>query len=202
MRFNNESDFPQPQNGQEYLHFPEGFDFIECFSAFTLIIPSKAHKWMYASIGNFMWLNPDLSRNEILKIVVSANSNRLESSLQESELESMIDTLSLKAWRGELDPVHSKQKRKIVFNTDLKLSGSRRKAIAREVIIDTKKNVSIMKLKCIIECWDFKTQGKITQRTMARIKGISKKTIEKYSKGFRELIDEKNADYKLKLGQA
>jgi hypothetical protein len=70
------------------------------------------------------------------------------------------------------------------------------KAVLKASLLKTEG--SLKKIKEIIDNWDFDKHGKITHRSMFQNHFISKKTVGKYWKHFKEIIKEKNNSYLFK----
>lgn len=194
MRFNNLSTLPQPKNNQPYITNINGWDYIECFRSYNKVMGTHRNKWMFASLNNLIYLNPEASDDEILDIALSANKNRILPKLSKDEINKMIDSLRKVQLNDEITPNY--MKRKIIFNSLMNFSGKERKILSLQANIEMKGELKRIKLYEIIESWDFNTYGKITQRSIIGCNaGIGKKAVEKYYSEFREYIKNLNDEF-------
>jgi hypothetical protein len=64
--------------------------------------------------------------------------------------------------------------------------------VCRDELCKRWSDISTSKLYSIIEAWDFEKMGLISQPKIYNNHGISKKTVEKYWKHFKEYVAELN----------
>jgi hypothetical protein len=119
--------------------------------------------------------------------------------IDEEQLHRVVDSVMKYKSDGTLQPHITKKKRKIVFAQDTKLSRLEKLEICREELCKRCSDISTMKLYSIIEAWDFEKMGQISQPKIYNNHRISKKTVEKYWKHFKEYVAEMN---KLNAGLA
>lgn len=196
FRFNNLADLPQPEANQKYIFNTDGWEYVECFVGYGNVTGSMRKKWMYASLINLIWLNELIEEDEILKIALSANENKIRPKFKEKEIKKMVNTLYLRNLEEELEPSYSNKK--IIFNESMELSGKERQKLALEANIQMKRNKKQLALYRILEDWNFEKCGKITQRAIIALKaGIGKKAVEKYYRVFKDYIDSRNDEFLL-----
>jgi hypothetical protein len=195
IRFNNLQDLPCPEPNEEYIFNKDGWNYIECFSGYGKFTDNVREKWMYASIINLIYLNPKITKNEIIAVAESANVNKLYPVLSEKEIYKMVDVLWRRNLLSSLKPLC--KRKKIIFNEAFNLSGEKRKLLSLQAINKMKCDRKMIDLYNIVESWDFHRNGKITQRAIIKLKaGIGKKAVEKYYRHFIGFINMLNFQFK------
>jgi hypothetical protein len=122
----------------------------------------------------------------------AVNERMCQIPLEKNEILHIIQSVFKYLRVGSLNPIYHKKKRKIVFNPDARLSKEEKLEICRQEIAQHRRGLSEQKLYDIIENWDFKQYGKITQRAIFLNHPVSKKTVGKYWNVLRDLVDEVN----------
>lgn len=80
-------------------------------------------------------------------------------------------------------------KRKILFNPFLNLTIEYKRAIIGSVIGNIRRNKTKDSIYKVIENWDFKTDGKLTQASLAKKANLGIATIKRYWKEFKDYLD-------------
>ena len=169
----------------------DGYEVIKCFIPMKKVTTNR-NKMLLSYCNNLVWLNPHLEHEGILKVMLSVNASACEPPVEVEQIQRVICSVLKYKADGTLQPHITKKKRKIVFAQDTKLSRLEKLEICREELCKRWSDISTMKLYSIIEAWDFEKMGQISQPKIYNNHGISKKTVEKYWKHFKEYVAELN----------
>lgn len=172
-----------------------GYEIVKCFMPFRKIT-NRRNNMLLSYCNNLVYLNPNITEEKILKILEAVNRKCCENPVDKNQLLRVITSV-LKYYKdGKLKPIYFRKKRKIVFNLQSGLSKEQKLEVCRNELSKRKKELSLQKLYDIIEQWEFKKHGIISQRKIYRNHPIAKKTVEKYWCNFKELVSEVNDSFK------
>lgn len=177
----------------DYVVNWDGYDNIKCFIPIKKI-DKKRNDTLIAYCSNLVYLNPEISFHQTYTILSKVNQIMCKTPVDEEHLNRLIKSVMAYKSAGKLKPIYFNKKRKIVFNKTSKLSREEKLEICRAEIIKHWKDISTDKLFNIIESWDFKKYGKISQRKIYNNHPINKKTVEKYWPLFKPLVKYLNVD--------
>ena len=91
-------------------------------------------------------------------------------------------------------PIINKERR-LLFNPDYDLSKKEKRRLTMQWVNTKRKEKSRRKIEQAILDWDFKERGKITQKSISKVTGQNKKTVEKYYPEFKSQIQFLNQEY-------
>ncbi len=180
----NELDF----KGKDYLVFPDEKTWIA-----TAYIPKSIGVGRRNSIlSSFSWqmraLNPHLSNKRFIKLIEAINSSCCLEPLGKKE----VSEIASKALAIEdIKPILNTPRR-IIFNPKCTLTNSEKRRIVNKITGTIRSKQTEKELKDIVQNWDKKLLGKITQKKLAEIASKNIKTIEKYYKHLKTEIRHKN----------
>lgn len=183
-------------DNKEYIADWQNIDFIECRLT-GKIKEGKRNKTLFAYGANLVYLNPTLTKEKLTAILHNVNISACDIPLEYKHIASMMSTLFKYKEEGTLKPLYKPKKRSIIFNPDAKLTYDEKMVIVHSVRKEKCAQTSTNKIYDIIENWDFTTHGTISQSKIIKNYSISKKTIEKYYKEFKDYIQELNMTHKL-----
>jgi hypothetical protein len=189
IRFDNLDDIEV--NGNYMVNW-EGYEYIRCFIPFRKVKKGNRNPALISYCNNLVYLNQHISFEKTLSIMNAVNERMCQIPLEKNEILHIIQSVFKYLRVGSLNPIYHKKKRKIVFNPDARLSKEEKLEICRQEIAQHRRGLSEQKLYDIIENWDFKQYGKITQRAIFLNHPVSKKTVGKYWNVLRDLVDEVN----------
>lgn len=188
VRFNNLDDY---QTDGDYVVNWEGMDYICCWLPYQ-----KKHINRNATLlsytGNLVYLNPWIPEQRLYDIISSVNERAFINPVSSEQLRRVIKSVRTYQQQGTLKPVYYKKPRKIIFNKHSGLSATDKMEIAISLNAEKKTQDSINKLYSILEAWDFDQYGLISVRNIAKHHPISKKTVAKYYKNFKQYIEDLN----------
>jgi hypothetical protein len=175
----------------DYIVNWEGYDYIKCFIQMNKVSVNR-NNFLLSYCNNLVYLNPNISPERTFKILDNVNRFACAVPIDDKQLWRIINAIFKYQQDGSLKPIYFNKKRKIVFDKKSKLSREEKLDICRTEIALKKTEDSKQKLYDIIEQWDFKELGKITQRKIYQSFPITKKTVEKYWSEFKEYVNELN----------
>jgi hypothetical protein len=190
LRFDNIKDIDF--GGEDYIVFPEEKGLIA-----KAFIPKAIYKGGRNSIISALSiqlraLNPNLSEERFAKLIDSLNNSHCQPPLNEKEINSIIaKTLSAE----DIEPFFNTPRR-VIFNPECKLNKKEKSIITNRITGKIRRTRTINQLKDIIQNWEIKELGKITQKKLAEFSGRNIKTIEKYYKNFTTEINYINSMFK------
>jgi hypothetical protein len=175
----------------DYVVNWDGYEIIKCFIPMKKVTANR-NNMLLSYCNNLVWLNPHLESEKVLKVMSSVNDVACAIPVDEEQLHRIVDSVMKYYADGTLQPHITKKKRKIVFAQDSKLSRLEKLEVCRAELRKRWSDISTAKLYLIIEAWDFDKMGKISQPKIYNNHSISKKTVEKYWKHFKEYVAELN----------
>lgn len=186
LRWNNLSDYDLA--GKEYVVLDEPMYFSKAFIPES-IENGKRNTTINLTVHQLKALNPDLTESTLHRIINVLNS-RCADPLPPSEIEEIKRKLNSKYKENDFDPIPN-YPRSVIF--DKKVSQKERQRIGAGVSGLNKVKKTLSKIQECLNDWDLNT-GRITNKKIAEIIGMSKKTVDKYSAGFRDQINMINAN--------
>lgn len=133
-------------------------------------------------------LNPEIGQNELLHYITSINLKKCFPPLSQREVLKIVNN---KIRLKDIKPILNRERR-VIFDPDAKLSRKQKMLKVNQVTGLLKKEKTKKKINDAIDSWDFKVLGKITQKKLAIETALNIKTIEKYYKEFKTLINNLN----------
>ena len=191
LRFNNLDEIPIDG---DYVVNWDGFDTIKCFIPIKKVIKNRS-KMLLSYCNNLVWLNPHLSKETALQILRKVNEIACEPKVDDRQLNGVLKSVYTYQEDGSLAPKYSKKKRKIVFASNCKWSRMEKLEVCRQELAKRWSDKSIAKIYGIFETWAFDNWGSITQEKTYKLHPVSKKTVEKYWKHFKEYVKLLNEEH-------
>ncbi|MFZ4931793.1 BT4734/BF3469 family protein [Chryseobacterium sp. Mn2064] len=182
LRFNNITDYDF--NGEECIVFWEEKESIAEVIIPNIILEGHRESCISAIAYQCKALNPEMSKNELLHFISNINQKKCFPPLSKSEV---IKIVNNKDKLDDIEPILNKERR-IIFNPEAKLDRKQKSLRTNKVTGEIRKEKSRQKIRDALDNWNFKTLGKITQNKLIEISGLSKNTVEKFGKEFRERI--------------
>ena len=178
-------------SGERYVVNWEGISYIKCFIPIRKL-SDKRKRFLLSYTTNLMYLNPWLNYEKALLVLKNVNGIAFTEPLPIERLQSTLASVMKQLKEGKLNPIYYHKKRKIIFQQTEKFFKDEKRDIALTEIAIMKTNRSLSKLETIITNWNFHLHGKITTRSIKQNFPISKKTVDKYYKHFKQQIEDKN----------
>ena len=152
------------------------------------------NSFLLSYTNNLVWLNPQIAKERTLKILGNVNKIACVKPAEKTQLNRIVNSIFKYKLEGNLKPIYNRKPRKIVFKQGVKMNKEEKLAICRYEFGKKMVSKSRKKITGIIEDWDFKKLGKITQNKIYKHFPISSKTVEKYWSEFKERIKELNTN--------
>ena len=180
VRYDNLEDYDL--EGKDY----EVFDEVVMFSKFFIPQVIKVNRYWTISttVHQLMALNPDLGLEDATRFIDVLNS-RCSEALPKAEINKIKRDIEQKIEEGNLSPIPN-WKRHTAFSDNV--STRERQAIGAKVTGRNRRKKTKEKIQECLDDWDL-NMGRVTNKKIAEITGLAKKTVDKYSKIFK---DQKN----------
>lgn len=186
IRFNNKNDYLT--DNTTYVINTEGMLFIECKPLFKRVDTNR-NNILLAYCTNLVVLNPHISFKRAESILSSINSHNFNNPVDKDWIKRIVISVFKYKEQGTLQPIFSKKKRIGLFGKECGLGKLEILGIMRDVMSEKRKKESVEKLYKIIQDWDYSYFGNISQKKIYTNFPISKKTVEKYYKTVKELLN-------------
>lgn len=191
IRFDN---LDEIQIKNDYVVNWDGYDYIKCF------IPIKPRKnnrnaFLLSYANNLVYLNPHISKEKTIEILTNVSQYHCIDPVGADQICRVANSVHNYLADGSLKPIYFRKKRKIVFHRGCKLNREEKLEVCRAECALKLTDQSKGKILNIILQWDFRSNGKISQRKVYENHPISKKTVEKYWKAFKATIEMLNKSY-------
>ena len=193
VRFDNKEDYLK--NKQSVFKDLNGFDFIEAKLLYKKVEKNR-NNILLSYCTNLVWLNPNIFKDRLFSIMMAVNHHNFVNPVDSEQVQRIINSVLKYKNDGTLQPLKVK-KRKIVFGSNCGLTKNEKLALCREVSSESRAKRTHEKFRSILDNWDFKLMGKISQNSIIKNNSISKKTVEKYYKHYKKEIEILNNTCKL-----
>jgi len=187
IRFNNKNDYLKDDT--TYVINTDGMLFIECKPLFKRVDTNR-NNILLAYCTNLVILNPHISFKRAESIMSSINSHNFNNPVDKDWIKRIVISVFKYKEQGTLEPIFSKKKRIGLFGKECGLDKLEILSIMRGVMSEKRKKESIQKLYQILENWDYSFFGNVSQKKIYTNFPISKKTVEKYYKIVKELLND------------
>ena len=180
----------------DYIVDWEGIEWVNCFIPMKRFINGR-NGFLLSYTNNLVWLNPSINEAKLISILKKVSTLAFVEQVPEKDLYKVINSILKYKKDGSLKPIINTKPRKIIFNHTSKLTKDEKLSICSQELAKKRIGESRDKITSILEDWDFVTLGVITQEKIWKntfIK-VSKNTVEKYGKEFKEYITALNNDY-------
>lgn len=196
IRFNNFLDLIDFEE-KSYVRYKEGISVIECKLPYTKIEDGFRNRLLMFYCINYVYLNPFLDFESVFKTMQTLNSKSCLTPLQTNEIRGIVKSIIRYRDEKTLKPLETI--RFIIPNPKFKGIINRRKEVL-SLMAKNKTERSLDKLNNIIAKWNWKDYCKISQRKVYENHNISKKTVEKYWKEVKDIVDSWNQIYEEENG--
>ncbi|MCG7500599.1 hypothetical protein MHM83_01820 [Tenacibaculum sp. Mcav3-52] len=195
LRFNNISDYFNDID-DDYLVFEDKINICEPYLP-IIVHEGKRNNTMFYHLSQHKMLNPHLEFNSLKGLSYSIN-NRMVPKLSDNEVDLIINSV-LRGYENDSLYMILNKERKFLFNPESNLTFNDKMNIVNKKNAQLKVDKTKQKIYDVIESWDFKTNGKITQKKVAELSELSIRTVKRYWSDFKEYAIELNSEYKSKL---
>ena len=173
IRYDNLKDYDL--EGKDY----EVFDEEVWFSKFFIPEVIKSHRYNKIStiVHQLMALNPDLGLEDATRFIDVLNG-RCSEPLPKAEINKIKRDIERKMEEGDLVPIDN-WKRYTLFSENVPTR--ERQTIGAKIASRNKKRKTLAKIQECLDNWDLNL-GRVTNKKIAELTGLAKKTVDKYSK--------------------
>ena len=147
---------------------------------------------MYSTIQQLRAMNPWMHKDRVVAYINGINKKAFKPMLSKVELNSIIES----AFKEKNPKLLMNRTRRFLYNPDYDLTTRDKRSIAIKELNRVRVGNTDMKIRSVLECWDFSKNGKITLKKIANIAGISIPTVNRRGKQLKEIIKEKNLGFK------
>ena len=179
----------------DYVVNWDGYRIVKAWIPIHKIPDGKRYRYFLGYANNLLSLNQHLTYVGLLNNLKHVNPVACVNPIAESQLIKIANSIVKQNDAGNLIPIEFNKKRKVVFSKNCKLDKETKLAICRSEVAKHRIEESKVKIKAIIESWDFDRFGKITQPAIVQHHSISRKTVQKYWSEFKEFVSNWNAEF-------
>lgn len=145
---------------------------------------------MFSVLSSFAMLNPNCGKG-LLKMFSSHLNGRMSPKLPDKEVNCIIDNVLRRRENGELE-VYLNKERRVLFNPFVTISRQEKYQIVGSINGFVRKEKTRQIIYETLENWDFKKEGKIIQKKVAKLANKSLPTVKKYWSEFKNYVEELN----------
>jgi hypothetical protein len=189
IRFNNINDY-FTDNTTPYVVFEEKKSICNPYLPFN-ISKGARNSVMFYHLTQQAVLNPHTGRS-FLKSIADSICLRMTPKLSEREINSTIDSVLKMRKEGQLE-MYLNQERRVLFNPVIKILFNDKMKIVNGELGKRKKDKARLEIYLVLEGWNFKAAGKITQNKVVIKAEKSIGTIKRYWPEFKEYVRDLNA---------
>src|SRR5690606_23135652 len=142
-------------------------------------------------------LNPQVGKSWLRAIAETINK-KMFPNLSAKEINSVIDSILTKREDNSLE-LYFNQERRILFNPNILFTAKQKMEIVNKVLGKLKSDHTKDVIYLVLEDWDFKANGKITQEKVAKLAKRGKSTVKRHWSDFKAHVKDLNKDYKESL---
>lgn len=187
IRFNNISDYFTDDT--PYLVFQEKIKICNPFIPFR-IEEGKRNNMVFFLLSQYALLNPRAGR-PFLKSIGESINDRMYPHISNRELNAVVDSVLKKRDERTLT-IHYNEERRILFNPKALLDLKEKTAIVNRELGRLKSDITRELIYAVLECWDFETEGAITQKKVSLLAGRGIATIKRYWGEFKDGVQAVN----------
>lgn len=175
-------------DGKDYLVFPEKKEMIaKAFIPKRIGEGERNSKLSVISL-QLRALNPNISKKRFTKLIQSINLNHCKPPMLEREVKIIISKILS---QEDLELLYNTPRR-VIFNPACSLNRREKMKIVNKITGAQRSSKTLEQLKEVVIDWDAFTLGKVTQKKLAKVSNRNIKTVEKYYKNLKELIQSVN----------
>jgi hypothetical protein len=188
LRYDNLDDIEIPKNENHIINW-EGYSIIKCYIPYIRKEKGR-NSFLLSYCNNLVWLNPNITKERAMDVMTTVNNIALKFPAEISNIKRVVSSIFKYKENGTLKPIYFEKKRKIVFNRESNLSKEDKRNIVLQSISEKKVYDTMEKLRKVILAWDKSKYGDISCVKIYKNFPISKKSVEKYYKLFKEEVQE------------
>lgn len=167
--------------GQDFKFFPDKIALSKVFVP-SIINKGNRYNTLMSLMTNLVGINPEMDQPLAYSFLLKANDRCIEP-LQKNELDKIIRDVYKRLESGNLNLIKN-MPRSIIVDTSLsKEKKQKYYGIASGLV---RSNKSRNKIADCLDNWDLLNEGKVTNKKIANKTSLNIKTVEKYSKEFKE----------------
>lgn len=156
----------------------------------------KRNSTLFIYFSQLAVLNNNISKNYLKVLSEGININVMRPRLPQKEINSIINSVLKKKEERTLK-MFLNQERRIIFNPAYEMKFKQIMEIVNKELGQMTREKTKAIIYAIVEDWNFKSNGKITQKKVANISEKSIATVKRYWHYFKAYTRDLNRDYKL-----
>lgn len=193
VRYNNMGDY-FIDSDKSYIVFKDKKEHI-CAPYIPIRVDrGNRNSYLFYYFSQLAVLNDSISENYLKVLGESIDIHVMRPKLGQEEINSIIGSVFKKKEEGSLK-MFLNQERRIIFNPAFNMKHKQIMEIVNKELGQMTKEQTKAIIYAIIEDWDFKSQGKITQKKVANKTGKSLATVKRYWHYFKAYAADLNNDY-------
>jgi hypothetical protein len=194
IRFSNIDEyFIDEYAGYEYRVFDVKEKICSPFIPF-MIEEGSRNKTMFFLLSQYALLNPTVGRGW-LKAIADTVNRKMYPNLSERETNRVIDSVLKKRETGSLE-LYSNKERRVLFNPKATLTTKEKMKIVNTELGKRKSDFTKEVIYLVLENWDFKADGKITQEKVANYANRDISTVKRHWSDFKAYVKDLNTSYR------
>ncbi|MEE1897446.1 BT4734/BF3469 family protein [Flavobacterium rakeshii] len=152
------------------------------------------NKNLFYLLSQYALLNPHVGKSWLRAIAGTINK-KMYPNLSSSEINCVIDSVLTKREDNSLE-LYLNEERRVLYNPKYLFTKQQKMEIVNRELGKLKSDHTKEIIYLVLEDWDFNTNGKITQKKVARLANRGESTVKSYWSEFKGYIKELNNDYK------
>lgn len=141
---------------------------------------------LFYLLSQYSLLNPGVDK-PWLKAIASTINKKMYPNLSEREISLVIESVLWKREEGSLE-LYLNEERRVLFNPYTLLTTKQKMEIVNRVLGKLKSDHTKDVIYIVLEDWDFKANGKITQEKVAKLAKKGKSTIKRHWCDFKSYV--------------
>ncbi|MFH6947309.1 hypothetical protein ACHRV6_02355 [Flavobacterium sp. FlaQc-51] len=178
-----------------FLVFSTKTKICQPFIPYNAIEKGQRNWIMFSFLSNYASLNPNCDKKFLLELSNYMNK-KMSPKLPKFEVATIIGNILKKQKEGSLE-MYCNKERRILFNSNMKLTRTEKYEITGREIGQVRKDKTSLLIYKTIENWDFEANGKIIQKKVALKTNQSITTIKRYWHKFKDYVCDLNTSYVL-----
>lgn len=194
IRFNNIDEyFTDEYSELEYRVFDEKIMICRPFIP-DRIEEGNRNKILFQLLSQYAILNPYVGKSWLIAISGTINK-KMHPNLSTGEINSVINSVLAKREDNSLE-LYLNEERRILYNPKCLFTKKQKMDIVNRELGKLKSNQTKDIIYLVLEGWDFKTNGKITQKKVARLANKGESTVKNHWSNFKSYVKDLNKDFK------
>lgn len=193
IRFNNIDEyFTDEYAGYQYRVFDVKEKICSPFIPFSIEEGSR-NNTLFFLLSQYALLNPTVGKGW-LKAIADTINNKMYPNLSEKETNLVIDSVLKKREAGSLEPYFNEERR-VLFNPKASLTTKEKMKIVNTELGRRKSDFTKEVIYLVLENWNFKADGKITQEKVAKFANRDVSTVKRHWSDFKAYVKDLNISY-------